>query len=101
MTEYNIYVYGASDDLVEVGGDVSEEFYADLGEPTHVFVGDTEIVAEYTDDGEWSVSVVDEGEDDETHWYSVGREKVVEKLNDYTEVVVVETENSEVSKLDA
>lgn len=96
--EYQLYVYGHSDDLIEIEGDARAEFYATFGEPTHIMLGDTEIVAEY--DGEWHFSVVDQGANDETYEYSVGRQKVVEKLNDYTEVVVVESPSNGVSKID-
>lgn len=96
--EHEIYVYGASDDLIEVGGDVSAEFYANFDAPTHVIIGETEIVVEY--DGEWHLSVVDEGEDDEIAWYSVGRDQVAEELNDYTEAIVVESPEANASKVD-
>lgn len=94
---YEIGVYGHSDDLIEVVGDVQEEFYA-LDTPAHIMVGDTEIVAEY--DGEWHFEVVDQGEADKTHWYSVGRKKVVEECNDYTEAISVETPTPEARKLE-
>jgi hypothetical protein len=98
MAEYEIGVHGHSDDLIEITGDVREELYANYGEPTHVMVGDTEIVAEY--DGEWHFSVVDEGENDRTAWFSVGRKKVIEMANDYTEAISVETDSLEVSKIE-
>lgn len=98
MAEYEIGVYGHSDDLIEVVGDASEELYANYGEPTHVMVGNTEIVAEY--DGEWHFEVVDLGEGDESAWYSVGRSGVIEVANDYTEAVVIESDSKEVSKID-
>lgn len=97
MAEHKMYVYGHSDDLIEVEGDVTEELYANFNGPTHVFVGDTEIVAEY--DGEWHFDVVDKGRNDTTHWYSVGRRKVIEELNDYTECIVVESTTDTVAKV--
>jgi len=97
-TKHEIGVYGHGDDLIEIVGDVSAELYANYGEPTHVMVGDTEIVAEY--DGEWHFSVVDLGEGDESAWYSVGRNGVIEQANDYTEAIVVETSSTEVRKID-
>lgn len=100
MAEHKIGVYGHSDDLIEITGDVREEFYADFGEPTHVMVGNTEIVAEYTNEGVWKVSVVDEGAGDETYHHSIGSETLAEETNDYTEAVMVETDNGEVSKID-
>lgn len=96
--DYELYVYGHSDDLIEVEGDEQAEFYANFDGPTHIMLGDTEIVAEY--DGEWHFSIVDHGAYDETHKYGVGRQKVAEKLNDYTEVIVVKSPSNKVSKID-
>jgi len=98
MEEHEIGIHGHSDDLIEITGDVNEELSANYGEPTHVMVGNTEIVAEY--DGEWHFSVVDEGANDRTAWYSVGRRKVVEMANDYTEAISVKTDSQEVSKIE-
>lgn len=95
---YEMYVYGHSDDLIEINGDVQEELYANYGEPTHVIVGETKLSVEY--DGEWHIDVVDQGVNDETSWYSVGRNKVVEELNDYTEVVVVTSPSEDRYKID-
>lgn len=96
---YQMYVYGHSDDLIEIDGDVREEFYANYGEPTYLFLGNTEIVAEY--DGEWHFEVFYEGVTDTVYEYSVGRKKVVEQLNDYTEVVVVESPENTAKVLEA
>jgi len=98
MAQYEIGVYGASDDLIEIIGDIREEFYANYNEPTHIMVGNTELVVEY--DGEWHISVVDLGENDTTAHYSVGRKQLVEKANGYTEGLVVNTAVNEVSKID-
>lgn len=96
--QYELYVYGHSDDLIEVNGDNQKEIYANYNEPTHVLLGDTEIVAEY--DGEWHFDVVDAGEGDEIAEYSVGRKKVVEELNDYTEVIVVRSDSTTVELIE-
>lgn len=100
MAEHEIGVYGHSDDLIEIVGDVREEYYANFGEPTHVRIGDTEVVAEYTSGGEWKVSVVDEGVNDTVHHHSIGSDTLAEEANDYTEAVLVETDQCEVSKID-
>jgi len=100
MPKYSIGVYGHSDDLIEVVGDVQEEYYAIYDEPTHVMVGNTEVVAEYGGPGEWYVSVVDQGDGDETYHHKIGSVELAEEANDYTEAVLVETDNAEVSKID-
>lgn len=97
---YQMYVYGHSDDLIEIDGDVREEFYANYGEPTFLSIGNTELSVEYTNDGEWRIHVVDQGAHDTVYKYGVGRKKVVEKLNDYTEVVVIESLTDTVSVME-
>ena len=54
-----VTVSGASDDLVEVDGDLSEEFGGD--EVTLVFGDGTHPLVRYAEDGCWRVSLVKQG----------------------------------------
>lgn len=52
-----IYVYGASDDLIEIDGDVSEEFNVNFGDDKYLIFSDGTCVRfEY--DGDWTLSLV-------------------------------------------
>lgn len=59
MSETETVIYGASDDLIEVEGNVHEELYAEYGEPTYVRVGDWKFRVEYDTNGEWKIDVQD------------------------------------------
>lgn len=49
-------IYGASDDLIEVAGDLSEEFTANYDKPTAVRLSNgVTLTFEYTDDGVWRI----------------------------------------------
>lgn len=51
-----IKVNGASDDLIEIGGDISEEFNPDADSPSYLGFSDgTLLQIEYTDDGIWRI----------------------------------------------
>lgn len=85
----NLRVYGASDDLVEVEGDVTEEFYAPYPEETLflTFSNGVVLVVEYGAGGEWRVTELYSPEDVEvtvhgTAWADAPR--------DYSETAVVE-----------
>ena len=98
--EYEIGVYGHSDDLVEVVGDVQEEFPADFNGPTHLIIGNTEVCVEYTLEGVWEVSDVNPGATDVIRHHSVGSSELAEKTNDYTEAIVVETDELHAKKIE-
>ena len=58
---YTIQIYGASDDLVEIKGDVIEEFDS-YDEPTYLLFNDgTQVKVEYDDVGMWAVSLIHGG----------------------------------------
>jgi hypothetical protein len=51
-----VTVYGASDDLIEVEGAITEEFYAHSRGPSYlVFNEGTVLRVEYTKDGMWEI----------------------------------------------
>lgn len=97
MPEYQIGVYGASDDLIEITGDVRGEFYANFYDSTFIVVGDTELAVEY--DGEWHFEVIDEGENDKVDLYSLD-DKSLAQSPDYSESVVIKSNSKEVKKIE-
>jgi len=94
-----MHVYGASDDLIEIDGDVSEEFYANFSEPTEMMVGLTKLSIEYTTEGVWSIIVENEAPSDEVTIYDVGSGEA-EQYKDYSQLAVVKSPTDEVTKLD-
>lgn len=52
----SITVYGASDDLIEVEGDITEEFDIDHGGPIFVFSDGTVIQIEFSKVGIWRIT---------------------------------------------
>lgn len=61
-----ITVYGSSDDLIEIEGDIREEFYAiDIGQSDEggllAFSDGTVLRIAYTDDGVWRITPVHTG----------------------------------------
>lgn len=53
-----VTIYGASDDLIEVAGDLREEFYLhDSDKPSFLAFGDGTVLSiEYTNEGMWRVN---------------------------------------------
>lgn len=78
----NVEIYGRSDDLIEVTGDIEEELYADYGEPTRFMVLGYMIEAEY--DGEWRFDVVASPDNPNYMKVDAGEHS---DYNDYTEVL--------------
>lgn len=62
-----ITVTGASDDLIEIGGDISEEFDGGRGRALLVISDGTILNILYDDDGIWRVSRIREGAASFTH----------------------------------
>ena len=54
-----VTVYGSSDDLVEVEGDITDEFNGDT--VTLIFGDGTHLLAQYADDGCWHINLTKEG----------------------------------------
>lgn len=98
MSKHTLQVTGHSDDIIHVEGDRTEEMYV-YDTPAHFIVGDTEVIAEY--DGEWAFSTVEKdiGDDKTTH-YEVGDSEAVDAANEYTEMLVVESDSALVVRLD-
>lgn len=91
-----IIIYGQSDDLIEITGDVREELYANYNEPTEFRVGEWEIKAEY--DGYWELGFLNLPENASCAYYSFGEH---EKAPSYSATIVFETEEDdpEIEKL--
>lgn len=54
-----IKIYGASDDLIEIDGDICEEFYALPNQTNEIICSDGTVIAlDYGDEGSWTVSVM-------------------------------------------
>jgi len=88
----NLRVYGASDDLVEIEGDVREEFTAAYGEPTYVVLSNGVVLGvEYGGVGEWTVSPLSVPEGADVDVRPVGWD---DAANDYSETAIVESEES-------
>lgn len=85
------YVYGYSDDLIEVQGDTNEEHTANYNEPTEVVVEGVRIRATYGT--QWFLDVVDEPSTVQTRRLSED-EIDEDKFNEYTEVIVIEEDDS-------
>lgn len=59
--KHSVTIYGASDDLIEVDGDLSEEFDSH-DQPTYLLFNDgTQLKIEYWDDGIWRVNLIETG----------------------------------------
>ena len=57
----SVTIFGASDDLIEVEGDVHEEFNVDSEEPTYIGCSDGTLL-KITYDGNWHIKPIHEGE---------------------------------------
>jgi hypothetical protein len=62
----SLIVYGASDDLVEIEGDIREEFNHGDGEPSYLAVSDGTVLR-ITYDGQWHISRITEGAAEYAH----------------------------------
>lgn len=87
-----IYVYGASDDLIEVDGDVFEEFNVNFGDDRFLMFSDgTSIMFDY--DGSWYFKVVSSGNflvDYDTMLLPFPEDFPSSYHNDYTELLRLE-----------
>lgn len=55
-------IYGASDDLIELEGNVTEEVYVPSGEVVYIAFSDSTLVrVHYGNDGLWTIRVVEVG----------------------------------------
>jgi len=55
-----IKIYGASDDLIEIEGDINEEFSAFLDENGHIAISDGSLIKVFYN-GEWFFNVLKKG----------------------------------------
>lgn len=82
-----ITVYGASDDLIEVEGDIREEFYA-IDDASHVlsFSDGTVLSVEYDRQGNWRIRRLAEGRATYTLTEATGSD------HDYSDVATLDGE---------
>lgn len=86
MTE-KVKIYGASDDLIEVEGDITEEFNPPYGDdnPCYLAFGDgTMLSVQYDKDGMWRINRLNEG----TAAYS--KIEATDPDKNYSDVVTLE-----------
>lgn len=86
--EYKIY--GASDDLIEIEGHESEEFYANYDEPTYVTLGETKLEVVYDSDGIWRIRIDELGIKDSEMTFGV-ETSTAQSHREYSELVAVYT----------
>ena len=55
----SIEIYGASDDLIEIEGDVREEFNCNYDEGTYVATNCGAVQISYTHSGEWRINAIE------------------------------------------
>jgi len=87
---YNTTVYGASDDLIVVQGEVNEELYAYYGVPTEFRVGDFKFKAIYDTDAQWKLNLVDSPDGAVVTHCDVGD---CEEAKDYSEAIQFNVES--------
>lgn len=57
-----VEIYGASDDCIELDGDIRDEFYAHEDDSDYLAFSDgTVLVINYTNDGVWRINRVQDG----------------------------------------
>lgn len=84
--EYEVQLFGASDDLIEVRGDIREEFYANFDEPTYLRINEAKVNILY--DGEWKFWLEDTGDSVTSEKYPVDSE-MSDKYRYYSELLCV------------
>lgn len=82
--EYVVELYGSSDDLIELTGSVSKEFYANYGEATQVKVNDCIVEVKY--DGNWYFEVLESGDSWSQTKYGVNS-PISDQYKDYSELL--------------
>jgi hypothetical protein len=90
-----IEIYGSSDDLIEIEGDIREEFN-DYGGNGYLYFSD-EVVIKYDYDGDWTFSIKSNPKNIKIEIKEVGKIDK-EKYNDYSQLVKIEDNVSWVKK---
>lgn len=61
----SVLIYGASDDLIELEGDLYEEFYANTDSDNKNYIAFSTgavVTIEYDDDGIWKIRLINKGD---------------------------------------
>jgi hypothetical protein len=92
MTIRNIYVWGCSDDLIEITGDIENEFGSFEDDPFVVFSDGTVLKVIYDNDGNWRFYCDELGKDASVINHPPGSERAIDISNgrDYTAVAEVQ-----------
>jgi hypothetical protein len=88
-----LLIYGYSDDLIEIEGDIREEFSAATNETGWLALScGTLIRYKYDDDGIWRFQVSEDAGRFATHWVSVeeGAERDDTNVPEYSQVVRID-----------
>lgn len=89
----NLILYGASDDLIELDGDLSEEFNPDAGNETYIGFSDGSLVAaRYDAKGNWRFTIVEESSGTSITVHPIGtvKERRGVEIPDYSEMVNID-----------
>lgn len=79
---HSVRIYGSSDDLVEIEGDIQEEFDS-YDQPTYLLFNDgTQIKVEYDDEGMWSTSTIRVGMAQLGHQDAPERDPALSSIHD-------------------
>ena len=82
------YLYGYSDDLIELDGDIYEEFPWDYGWTDVIFSNGVHAQITFDTEGQWSIRVLEHGSNVVLH-YLTGTPEANER-GSYTELLVVD-----------
>lgn len=86
---HEIQIFGSSDDLIEIRGDTTKEFYANYDEPTYININNTTVVrVEYNRSAEWEVEMIDNGNCENYTHYGVNTE-TSNNYKSYSELLCV------------
>lgn len=84
------YIYGASDDNIEVDGDFYDEYNGSAADIL-IGIGDNRMQASIEFNGDWNIKVLVDGNEYDYVLYPAGTEQAVEYSGrDYTDVLVVD-----------
>jgi hypothetical protein len=86
------FLYGASDDLIEIEGDITEELYPNANEWTYVGFSNG-LLAKIQYNGDWIIRVVHAPKNVEYDLVTqdLADEATQENFNDYTDVLHIST----------
>lgn len=97
-SENIIYLYGKSDDLIEIRGCKKDEYYYSVNNTT-VSVNTTQVKYNYTADGIWDIEIIEDGRASNIDRYEFSSNKTDYFCN-YSDLVSIEYEKDTVIEVD-